>query len=56
MDRFTLFSTPLFVYDAPDVEDMNRELGERLRAEAQASPGVRRANVGGWARIPAIAP
>lgn len=48
MDRFALFPTPLFVYDVPNVEDMNCELGERLRAEAQASPSVRRANVGGW--------
>ena len=55
MDRFALFPTPLFVYDLPNVEDMNRELGERLRAEAQASPGVRRANVGGWHSPPDLA-
>src|SRR5438046_878464 len=55
MDRFALFPTPLFVYDVPNVEDINRELGERLRAEAQASPGVRRANVGGWHSPPDLA-
>jgi uncharacterized protein (TIGR02466 family) len=55
MDRFSLFATPLFVYDVLDVEDMNCELGERLRAEAQASPGVRRANVGGWHSPPDLA-
>jgi hypothetical protein len=55
MDRFALFPTPLFVYDVPNVEDMNCELGERLRAEAQASPSVRRANVGGWHSPPDLA-
>lgn len=55
MDRFALFPTPLFVYDVPHVEDMNRELGERLRAEAEVSSGVRRANVGGWHSPPDLA-
>src|SRR5438309_6492605 len=55
MDRFALFPTPLFVYDVPNVEHMNRELAERLRSEAQASPGVRRANVGGWHSPPDLA-
>ena len=55
MDRFALFPTPLFVYDVPSVADMNRELGERLRAEAQSSPGVRRANIGGWHSTPDLA-
>jgi uncharacterized protein (TIGR02466 family) len=55
MDRFALFPTPLFVYDVPDTEDVNRELGKRLCAEAEASPGVRRANVGGWHSSPDLA-
>src|SRR5215471_11583893 len=55
MDRFALFPTPLFVYDVANVEEMNRELGERLRAEAEASPGLRRANVGGWHSPPDLA-
>lgn len=55
MDRFALFPTPLFVYDVPNIEDVNRELGMRLRAEAEASPGLRRANVGGWHSPPDLA-
>src|SRR6516225_5419868 len=55
MDHFALFPTPLFIYDIPNVEEMNRELGERLLAEVQASPGLRRANVGGWHSSPDLA-
>ena len=46
--HFVLFHTPLSVYDIGNVEDMNRELRERLVQEAKASPGLRRSNVGGW--------
>jgi uncharacterized protein (TIGR02466 family) len=46
--HFALFHTPLSVYDVPNVEDMNRELRERLCDEARSSPGMRRSNVGGW--------
>jgi putative 2-oxoglutarate-Fe(II)-dependent oxygenase superfamily protein len=46
--QFVLFHTPLSVYDVADVEDMNRELRERLCEEARTSPGMHRANVGGW--------
>jgi uncharacterized protein (TIGR02466 family) len=46
--HFALFHTPLSVYDVPNVEDMNRELRERLCEEARNSSGLRRANVGGW--------
>lgn len=46
--HFTLFHTPLSVYDVANVEDMNRELRERLCDEARISPGMHRANVGGW--------
>jgi hypothetical protein len=42
------FHTPLSVYDLANVEDMNRDLRERLCDEARTSPGMRRANVGGW--------
>lgn len=55
MDRFALFPTPLFVYDIPNVEALNRELAERLRAESEASPSLRRANVGGWHSSPDLA-
>jgi len=46
--HFVLFHTPLSVYDIPNVEDMNRELRERLSHEAQITPGMHRSNVGGW--------
>ena len=55
MDRFDLFPTPLLVFDLPDLDDVNRELGERLRAEAESSPGVRRSNEGGWHSVPDLA-
>ena len=46
--HFALFHTPLSVYDLANVEDMNRDLRDRLCEEARSSPGMRRANVGGW--------
>jgi uncharacterized protein (TIGR02466 family) len=55
MDRFSLFPTPLYVYDVANVEALNRELGERLATEAQTSSGLRRANVGGWHSPPDLA-
>jgi hypothetical protein len=55
MDRYSLFPTPLFVYNVPNVEELNRELAKRLSTEAAASSGVRRANVGGWHSLPDLA-
>jgi uncharacterized protein (TIGR02466 family) len=55
MDQFALFPTPLHVYDVANVEAMNSELAQRLQAESEASPGVRRANVGGWHSAPDLA-
>ena len=46
--QFALFHTPLSVYDVANVDEMNRDLCERLCDEARTSPGMRRANVGGW--------
>ena len=46
--QFSLFHSPLSVYDIPNVEDMNRDLRERLCEEARTSAGMHRANVGGW--------
>jgi len=46
--QFALFHTPLSIYDVANVEDMNRDLRERLCEEARTSPGMHRANVGGW--------
>ena len=55
MDRFALFSTPMFVYDPPNTESLNRELTERFVAESIAKPGIQRANMGGWHSIPDVA-
>jgi uncharacterized protein (TIGR02466 family) len=46
--HYALFHTPLSVYDVGGAEDMNRDLRECLCKEAETSPGMRRANVGGW--------
>ncbi|HTS21062.1 MAG TPA: putative 2OG-Fe(II) oxygenase [Casimicrobiaceae bacterium] len=46
--HLVLFHTPLSVYDVANVEDMNRELRERLSEEARTTPGMRRSNAGGW--------
>jgi uncharacterized protein (TIGR02466 family) len=55
MDRFALFPTPLFVYDLPQCDELNRELTQRLTAEASAAAGVKRSNVGGWHSTPDLA-
>lgn len=47
-----LFSTPVAVFDLPDMDATNRELTARLLAEEQAVPSWRRANVGGWHSAP----
>jgi uncharacterized protein (TIGR02466 family) len=47
-----LFSTPIAVFDRPDLADVNRELAELLLAEEQAVPSWQRANVGGWHSVP----
>lgn len=52
MDRFSLFSTPLYVYDVPQMEAINHELTQRLRAESEASSGIQRSNKGGWHSAP----
>jgi len=55
VDKFSLFSTPVFVQDIPGLDEINRELRTRLQAESLTSPGVRRANVGGWHSPPDLA-
>lgn len=52
MDRFSLYSTPLFVFDIPAMQEANRELSARLLAEAEHSPGLLRGNQGGWHSVP----
>lgn len=55
MDRLTLFSTPIFVYDVPQTEALNRELAERMQAESASSEGLSRSNRGGWHSPPDLA-
>jgi hypothetical protein len=52
MDRFGLFSTPLFVFELPELAPFNEPLAAALLAERQASPGLQRSNVGGWHSLP----
>lgn len=49
-----LFSTPVAVFELPEMEETNRELTERLLAEEQVVPSWKRANVGGWHSAPTL--
>ena len=46
--RHDLFATPVLVFEVPGMETLNRELVARLLEEEQTSPGLQRANHGGW--------
>ncbi len=46
--RLSLFATPVSMYDLPTMEDVNRDLTDRLVAESTSLPTVHRSNVGGW--------
>lgn len=48
MDRLGLFTTPVLVFRVPSMDEINRELTERLIAESESTPGFQRSNVGGW--------
>ena len=52
MDRFSLFATPVVVFDLPGMEDVNREIAERLLEEEKTTPTWNVANVGGWHSVP----
>jgi uncharacterized protein (TIGR02466 family) len=52
MDRLALFTTPVVVHALEGMDDVNRELTERLLAESAATPGFVRSNVGGWHSVP----
>jgi uncharacterized protein (TIGR02466 family) len=52
MDRFSLFSTPVVVFDLPGMEDVNREITERLLEEEKTTPSWEVANIGGWHSVP----
>jgi len=47
-----LFATPVAVFELPDMEEVNRELTERLLIEETQVPSWKRANVGGWHSVP----
>jgi uncharacterized protein (TIGR02466 family) len=47
-----LFTTPVTAFDLPAMEDLNRELAERLLEEETRVPSWHRANVGGWHSAP----
>lgn len=52
MEHLSLFTTPVFVLELPDVADATAELATRLTAEAASHPGIQRSNVGGWHSVP----
>lgn len=43
-----IFATPVSMYELSGMEDVNRELTERLVAESTRVPSVHRSNVGSW--------
>jgi uncharacterized protein (TIGR02466 family) len=47
-----LFSTPIVVFDVPDMAGVNAEIAAQLLAEEQTVPSWQRANVGGWHSVP----
>jgi uncharacterized protein (TIGR02466 family) len=47
-----LFATPVAVFELPGMEEINRELAERLVAESAVVASWKRANVGGWHSAP----
>jgi uncharacterized protein (TIGR02466 family) len=48
MQLATLFSTPIAMYEPPDLAAMNQEITAILIAESMSIPSVARSNVGGW--------
>jgi hypothetical protein len=48
IERHDLFATPVVVFDVPGMDALNRDLVARLLEEEESSPGVQRANHGGW--------
>jgi uncharacterized protein (TIGR02466 family) len=48
MERVDLFGTPVVVFDVAGVEEMNREIVDRLLAEEQRTAGLQHSNYGGW--------
>jgi hypothetical protein len=48
MPHLTLFATPVSMYDLPGMDEINRDVTERLVAESVSVPSVHHSNVGGW--------
>lgn len=48
MPLATLFSTPVAMYEHPDMQAMNKEITDILVAESESTPSVSVSNVGGW--------
>lgn len=48
MPRLDLYATPVFVFDVPDADAMNREVVARLLEEERVHPGLQHSNYGGW--------
>jgi uncharacterized protein (TIGR02466 family) len=48
MPLATLFSTPVAMYEHPELSSMNQEITAILVAESESIPSVARSNVGGW--------
>jgi len=44
----SLFTTPIVVFDLPEMDSLNAELRAQLLDEEQRVPSWKRANVGGW--------
>ena len=53
-DVFSLFPTPVVVFDLPAMDLVNRALATELLVEEQAVPSWKRANVGGWHSEPTL--
>jgi uncharacterized protein (TIGR02466 family) len=50
VDSFSLFATPLVVFDVPGID--NQKVTQILLAERAAQPGIARSNVVGWHSTP----
>jgi uncharacterized protein (TIGR02466 family) len=48
MPRLDLYATPVFVFDVPDAEALNREVVAHLLEEERVRPGLQHSNYGGW--------
>jgi uncharacterized protein (TIGR02466 family) len=55
VSHLPLFATPLSMYEAPGMEEMNRDVTARLVAESVSVASIYRSNVGGWHSRPDLA-